>query len=237
MDLALSGRAGTPAGRARDGVPAATAVYEDLRGRIVRMELEPDTTLSRTDLAAEYGVSQTPVREALQRLDQEGLVKIFPQSRTIVSRIDLNQLYQAHFLRVAIECEVVRRLAQSPNPQALSRARSIVSMQEAIVGDLEQIEIFDRLDDAFHQTLIEGAGQADLYDLLKSRGGHLARARRLDLPREEKLKEILAAHKAILAGLAAEDEDAAVAAVRAHLSGTIARMDNLRLNRPMFFAD
>ena len=69
-------------------------VYEDLRKRIITLDLPPDTTLSRSELTDTYEVSQTPIREAMQLLKQEGLVRIYPQSKTVVTRIDVPQIYE-----------------------------------------------------------------------------------------------------------------------------------------------
>ena len=86
-------------------------VYADIRRRIVALELLPNTPLSRAELSANYQISQTPLREALQRLSEEGLVATYPQSRTEVRRIDVAEIFEAQFLRTAIEVEVVARLA------------------------------------------------------------------------------------------------------------------------------
>lgn len=221
--------------RGQSGAPAASSVYEDLRRRITSLELRPDAILSRADLAAEYGVSQTPVREALLRLERDGLVDVFPQSKTVVTRIGLAELYEAHFLRVAVECEAARRLVAAPNAEALARARSIVTMQAALVGDLDQMGPFNELDEAFHRTLFEGVGHVDLYYLVRSRAGQLDRARKLDLPRLDKMRAIVEAHRAILDGIASGDVAAADAAVRAHLTGTVERIGLLRDEHPEFF--
>ena len=85
------------------GLAAPDRVYSELRARILAFDLPPGTTLSRADLAEAHGVSQSPIREALQRLRDEGLVLIYPQSRTVVSRIDMRQLFETQFLRVAVE--------------------------------------------------------------------------------------------------------------------------------------
>ena len=90
---------------------AAPQVFEWLRASILSLQLAPGTALSRTELAERFELSQTPVRDALLQLAQEGLVDIFPQHATLVSRIDIASATQAHFLRCAIELEVVRTLA------------------------------------------------------------------------------------------------------------------------------
>ncbi|MEI4488823.1 GntR family transcriptional regulator [Frigidibacter sp. MR17.14] len=211
-------------------------VYGDLRRRIITLELAPDTTLSRTDLSDTYGVSQTPIREALQLLKQEGLVFIFPQSRTVVTRIDVPQIYEAHFLRMSLETEVCRRLAAEDSDATLSRARSILRMQEAISDDPSQIAMFQELDEVFHQTLFAGVGQIGLNHLVRERSGHLERARRLHLPEKGKVVSILDGHKAIIAGIASGRPEAATDAMRDHLSQTVSRIEALRREFPDHFA-
>src|SRR6476469_7383958 len=90
---------------------AAPQVFERLRGMIITLALPPGSALSRAELAAQFGVSSTPIRDALMRLEEEGLVDVFPQYATVVSRIDVRLAQQAHFLRQAVELEIVRGLA------------------------------------------------------------------------------------------------------------------------------
>jgi DNA-binding GntR family transcriptional regulator len=218
-------------------IPASTRIYEDLRNRIINFELPPGHTLSRPDLAQHYQVSQTPVREALLRLEADGLVETYPQSRTVVSRIDISEIHEAHFLRVATETEVVRHLAETPDAPAVTKARSILKMQQALIGDLDSMGMFHRLDETFHQTMFAGVGQLGLHDLVKTKCGHMVRARRLDLPREGKMQHILEEHEDILAAIEKGDPDLAMAMLRKHLTGTITRMMGLKQEHPDYFKD
>lgn len=213
---------------------AAGRLTDVLRHRIISLELPPDTVLSRTDLARDFDVSQTPLREAIQRLEDEGLVHVFPQSRTVVTRIDTEQIAEAHFLRVAVETEALRRLAPVCEEATAARLRMIVAIQEtaAEAGDLT---LFQDLDEVFHQTILSAAGQPGLHALLRARSGHLNRVRRLDLPDEGKVARILSGHRAIVDALAARDEAAALAAIREHLSQTIGRVELLRARHPDYF--
>lgn len=211
-------------------------VYDDLRRRIISMQLPPDTTLSRAELTDTYQVSQTPIREAMQLLKQEGLVRIYPQSKTVVTRIDVPQIHEAHFLRVALETEVVRRLAVLDNAQLVTRARSIIRMQEAVAEDPDQLAVFQELDELFHQTLFAGVSRSGLHLLVRERSGHLDRIRRLHLPEKGKAQGTLAGHVAIVDALAAGSEDGAVKAMRDHLSRTIAKIEDLRGIYPDYFA-
>lgn len=214
----------------------AQRIYTDLRRRIITLDLPPDTTLSRTELTDTYGVSQTPIREALQLLRQEGLVHIHPQSKTVVTRIDAPKIFEAHFLRVALETEVCRELASGEHGGTVSRAASIIRMQEAVAGDPEQLSVFQELDELFHRTLFVGLGRRALQTLVRERSGHLERARRLHLPERGKIVSILEGHRAIVAAIGARDVAGATAAIRAHLGQTVARVEDLRREFPDYFA-
>ncbi|MCA0872763.1 GntR family transcriptional regulator [Seohaeicola saemankumensis] len=216
---------------------AVQRAYDTLRQQIVSMSLPPGTVLSRPELAKRFGVSQTPIREALQKLEQDGLIRIFPQSRTLVRRIDIKQLYETHFLRVAVECEVIRRLALHPQEEALKRARAIVKMQEVLIGQLDQMDLFNEQDRNFHRTLFEAAGVGSTYDLLAAQTGHLLRCQRLDLPKKGKMTDIVADHEAILEAIEAGNVEHATEAMRRHLSGTIKRVETLRRENPDFFTE
>ena len=101
-------------------------VYDDLRRRIITLELPPDTTLSRADLTEAYEVSQTPIREAMQLLAQEGRCAS-TRRRTVGSCIDVQQIGEAHFLRVALETEVCRRRRSRATRRPYPASRSSVS--------------------------------------------------------------------------------------------------------------
>lgn len=216
-------------------VPASALVYSEIRSRIVSLRLPPETTLSRAELAEQFNVSQSPVREAILRLEQDGLVVSYPQSRTEVTKIDVGRIREEHFLRVATECEVVRQLAQQGSAAAVVKAKGIIRMQEALAGDVEQIDLFKQLDEAFHAALFAGVGQASLHAHVTARCGNLARVRTLDLPRAGKMVSVLKGHKAVIEAIEAADGDAAAAAMRLHLSGTMERLPSIvEENRPLF---
>ena len=216
---------------------AAPQVFGWLRESILSLELAPGTALSRTELAERFELSQTPVRDALLQLSQEGLVDIFPQHATLVSRIDIASATQAHFLRCAIELEVVRTLALArTDAGAVLRARltAQVDLQAALAtADTEE---FIASDQAFHRLMYEAAGVPDLYELVRRRSGHLDRLRRLDLPSPGKAERVVRDHRAIVAALAVHDPEAAQAALRAHLSGTLGRIDDIRARHPDYVA-
>ncbi len=137
--------------------------------------------LSRSEIAVAYGVSQTPVRDALQMLEAEGLVVVYPQSRTEVTRIDLRQARETQFLRLSLELEVIRYLTENQPESIIKQADRLVALQETALNVDHDLERFALLDRQFHQTLFEGAGVADLWVLVQSRSGHIHRLRKLNL--------------------------------------------------------
>lgn len=211
-------------------------IYADLHRRITNLELPPGAQLTRTELCKEYDVSQTPVREALLRLEQIGLIKVRPQSGTEVSYIDVQQLKQNHFLREALEFEVVRRLALQHDNEVLSHLTSLVDMQEQLIeGDAEDINLFSKLDRLFHSSMFDAVGQSQLHELICSRSGHMDRIRRLHLPSEGKVRSVIVSHREIIQGIASGDPIQAADIMREHLSETLSKVEELRNRYPEFF--
>ncbi len=210
---------------------ATPQVLEHLREAILALELAPGTVLARQELAEQFGVSQTPVREALMQLNEEGLVDVFPQHATLVSRIDIGAARQAHFLRRAIELELVRDLALQ-RPEGLVEAlQRQIALQQAL-AEAQQYGDFVAADRRFHQLLYEAAGMAELVDLVGRVSGHVDRLRRLHLPTAGKTALILRDHRAIAEAIAAGDATGAQDALRTHLSGTLSAVEEIRRLHP-----
>ena len=175
------------------------------------------------------------LRAALQRLEQDGLVATVRQSRTVVTHIDPSLLKQAHFFRTGIECETVNVLASAPDAIALKKIGAIIRMQRVLVEGADQIDLFRKLDEDFHRELFEAAGQGTLHQTVINRSSSMARLRTLDLPSEGKLEAVVEAHQAILDAILAGDRLGAADAMRAHLSGTIARYPEIMAQFPEYF--
>ncbi|TAM85949.1 MAG: GntR family transcriptional regulator [Candidimonas sp.] len=218
--------------RARNAVPQ---LYEALRTRIVLLELAPGTTISRARLAAEFGISLTPVREALLKLADERLVDIYPQATTRVSLIDIENATETHFLRRCLELELVRVLALE-RPQALiTRLQALLDEQKAL-RNANDYNRFIAVDQAFHRAMYEEQNQESLWDLLHSRSGHIDRLRRLHLPAAGKLARIVRDHTHILAAIRKGDVAAAQKSLRTHLSGTLESAGKIRAMYPQYFS-
>ena len=215
---------------------AAPQVLDDLRHKIVCLDLLPRTVLSRLDLQKTYGVSSTPVRDALIKLQEEGLVEIYPQHATLVAPIDLAQARQAHFMRRSIEIEIARMLAGAANKAVLALLAQHIEDQE-VFAQQGWVARFAESDLAFHWTLFEAAHVPDLWSQVRRFSGHIDRIRHLDLPTEGKMARIITDHQAIFAALKTNDPAKAEIAVRDHLSRSIALTGAMKEKNPDYFSD
>jgi|GEM_PF-48065 len=215
---------------------AAPQVFERLREAIITMQLTPGTVLSRAELALQFGLSQTPIRDALMKLGEEGLVDIFPQHATVVRAVDIAMARQAHFLRRSIELEIVHTLAAAPNPALIARLRASIAKQ-TLLADSEDYSEFVEADQAFHRQMYEAANIPDLWTMVRRHSGHLDRLRALHVPIPGKARAVLRDHAAIVEAIAAGDPVAAQEALRAHLSNTLSHLDDIRERFPHYLKD
>lgn len=212
-------------------------LYEDLRARIISLEFPPGHQLNRQELALEYEVSLTPLRDAFQRLEAAGLLDVRPQSRTMITKIDVKQVTETAFLRAAIESEIVARCAANPGQFRLDGAEAIHHQLVGAIDQHDEFEVFARLDKQFHRALYDMIDLGGLYDLVDTRSGQLDRIRRLHLRdhSERKPETVIADHAAILAAIRAGDPAGARQAMQHHLSGTLSRLGLLRERYPKWF--
>src|SRR5215467_9613941 len=153
----------------RGGRPrAATAssrIYADLRAELVSLQRRPGEAISESEIAMSYGVSRTPVREAILKLSDEGLVEIFPQSGIIVSRIPVAALPESIVIRRALEETTTRLTAELATASQILALHSIVERQrEADVA--HDRDAFHQADELFHATIAEIAGYPGIWKLI-----------------------------------------------------------------------
>jgi DNA-binding GntR family transcriptional regulator len=191
-------------------------VYETLRDEILTGIVAPGQPLIEAQLAVELGVSKTPVREALIRLQRDGLVEIRPYRGARVRRPSSEDVVQAVEARMWVETQVARALATKPSAELLEQLqRNIEATQAAL--DADDYERFVRTVRGFSELLLKAHGNRyamqvveSLYNILALIGSAFRRA-------PGRKQESIDEHWAILAALAAHDPDAADAATRRHL--------------------
>src|SRR5882757_6459176 len=143
---------------------AASKIYSDLRAQLVSLQRRPGEAVSEAEIALSYGVSRTPVREAILKLSDEGLLEIFPQSGIFVSRIPIAALPEAIIIRKALEATTAQLAAERATASQILVLRAILERQrEANAG--RDRDTFHRADEMFHATIAEVAGYPGIWTL------------------------------------------------------------------------
>jgi DNA-binding GntR family transcriptional regulator len=208
--LSSDGRLGRSVDRRRPIVPQ---IYRALRDAIVQVNVLPGQAISETEMAASFGVSRTPIREALIRLADEGLIDIYPQAGTFVSRIDLAAVREAQFVRASLETAVAILAASSAI--GTNAFEGILERQERSIRD-KDFGGFFASDEDLHRTVFELGGHGPTWRLVQSAKSHLDRVRQLESPPEATLLEMLRQHRAIASSIRSGDVGAVIEAVREH---------------------
>jgi DNA-binding GntR family transcriptional regulator len=195
--------------------------------------MPPGMPLQEKRIAEDFGVSRTPVREALLRLSEGGLVDIYPQSGTVVSRVPVSAIPEAVVVRKALEGTTVER-AEIASASDLARLDAIITRQRAlaILGDTSG---FHEEDEAFHEAIAQIAGYPGIWAILKSVKVQIDRARRLTLPVLGRMENVVREHAVIRDAIAAHDVQAARDAMTHHLSAVIPDVAELRTRYPDYF--
>ena len=166
---------------------------------------------------------------------RKGLVIVHPQSSTLVAPIDIEQAHETQFLRTALECEVARVITARAGDFDLRPAELVLDEMEAIWAKHHDPQAFRPKDQAFHLALFRATGRERLWELVVQRSGDIDRLRNLHLTTEGKATQILRDHRDILNALITGKRKVAEAAVRRHLSGTLAAVGEIRKGHPQYF--
>jgi GntR family transcriptional regulator, rspAB operon transcriptional repressor len=207
---------------------------ENLRRRIISLELPPGEPLSENELAQEMGVSRTPVRESLILLREEGLVQVFPQIGSFVSLVDLGRVAQAQFVREAIECASLTDF--TADAAGIAGLREILASQRSAEAE-GNIEEFFRLDEDFHRELLRLAGHESAWTAVNSAKAHLDRARRLSLIDTRPVSNLIAQHTAVVDALESKNLADADSSLRLHLRGVFDDVKRIQASSPDLFSD
>jgi DNA-binding GntR family transcriptional regulator len=192
-------------------------ILDALRAALLEGELEPGEVYSAPVLGERFGVSATPVREAMQQLSCEGAVEVVPNRGFRVLRRDGRELVELAEVRALIEVPVVLRLARSGRPEEWERLRPLAdtAVHLAERGDLAGYAVADR---AFHTALLGLAGNRELVRTADELHRHAQwpRVAAAAGRRRSELAAHAAEHRALLDALAAADLPLVEALVRGH---------------------
>ncbi|OAS18446.1 GntR family transcriptional regulator [Paenibacillus oryzisoli] len=210
------------------------AVYHTLKAQILSLTLLPGTTISEKEMSVSFGVSRTPVRESFVQLAQEGLLDIYPQRGTVVSRIDLELVDEARFIREHLESAVIRLACHSFPEESLRLLQMNLASQQVCMDEQDYKKMFE-LDEAFHQTIFEGCKKMNTWAVIGQINVHLNRTRMLRLATDHHWEELYAQHRQIVDAIKERQPDQADQIIHAHLQVGIADQVLLKEKFPTYF--
>lgn len=210
-------------------VSIGEAVANRLRHSILMNRLQPHSPVPETSVCEAFNVGRAHVREALRRLDAEGLVRRVPQSGTYVAPISARLVRQGAFLRISAEEANVRDLAVQHTASQLGRFETLLALQaDAIAAD--DNARFHELDEEFHAAFFAATDRAEVWDWLQPVKLHVDRARFATLGMGSAASRAFNEHRRIFAAVAERNADEAARAIRNHLQridSLIAELDRL----------
>jgi len=202
--------------------------YKHISGELLNGELTPGQKISEPALAKKLGISRTPVREAIHRLKNEGLLQQVPSSGTYVAQINRVPLIETYEIRLALETMAVRKVAERIRPRDLPKLKKCCDQMKSIINTMQKKKIDDIESDLlvkflsadldFHLTIMKIAGNRTALKLIIDAHmrnrifGYLSRYRDQDHARQT-----LSRHSSIVKAIGVHDADAAYKLLYEHI--------------------
>jgi DNA-binding GntR family transcriptional regulator len=192
-------------------------VYHEIRHKIITKQLKPGQRLPEVNIAAELGVSRTPVREALRRLASEGLVMIIPNSGARLASPSRKEMENTYVVREALECLAAGLAAKNITERALRRLEDTIA-DEIRAFEEKNLELYLEVNEEFHRIIADSSGNRVLAEYIEN---ILARTNAYvmfydpfyDIEDNSSIEQ----HKGIVKALRMRDQEKAVELMREHL--------------------
>jgi DNA-binding GntR family transcriptional regulator len=191
--------------------------------------------ISENRICRQIGVSRSPVRSAITRLVEDGLIEVFPQKGSLVAPIKLSAVRNNHFIRKALEIAVLRRASEAWTPELAARSRQILAGQAAALAD-EDLERFHELDEEFHRAFCSAADLRGVWSTIQIAKARVDRVHRL-VSGVGRLPLVITEHGDILDALDGGDRDRAEERLDYHLERAPAIMETLIGSYEKYFVE
>lgn len=207
----------------------AAAVYEGIKGDIFDFRLLPGDRFTETEVAGRAGVSRTPVREALYKLEREGYIQVFSRNGWSVKPFDFEAFESLYDVRVILELAAVQKLCELEGRSALDELKSVwlVPLEKRVRDPHKVCE----LDERFHSILVAAAGNPELARIHHEITERIRIIRRLDFTRPERIDSTYEEHAQILRNVMRRRLEQAKLLVRTHIEASKASVRLITLHR------
>lgn len=156
-------------------------VFDTLKQEILDLRLKPGQPISENEICARFDVSRTPVREALRRLQEQGFVHTVPYSGTYVTLLNLKDIKQMIYMRVAVELMVMRDFMKIATPLMLEEIHHQIRRQELLIQEPGfEPEQFYRMDAQMHAVWFTATDKERLWEFIQAQQLHYTRFRMLE---------------------------------------------------------
>ena len=197
-------------------LPLRDVVFQTLRQAILSGKLQPGERLMEIHLARELGVSRTPVREAIRKLELEGLVNMIPRRGAVVGEITRTDLEDVLEVREALEELAVRKACENMTEEDIQALKAAADKFRKCVEN-EDLMASAQADVSFHEIISEATGNRRLIQILNNLREQIYRYRLENLKDKKAYPILIREHSAILKALENKDVDAATEALRGHI--------------------
>lgn len=204
-----------------------------IKDNIISLELAPLGRVNDREIAAELGLSRTPVREALLELAKVDIIYMYPQRASIIAPIDYDMMEEAYAMREILECAVVERCCRMAKPEQLVPLEENLKLQEFYLENRVPDKLME-LDNDFHKRLFSVANMPHVHSLMGNITIHFDRVRHLSYQTVKEVKTV-SAHRAILEAILNRDAQQAVRLMRQHLGNYVVEKDELISRYPQYF--
>ena len=190
-------------------------IYDQIIGDIRAGRVLPGERLTETELAKRFGISRTPVREAIRQLEADGLVVHMPRLGATIRRLDQSEVSELYEMRAVLESTAARLAARAASGPEL---QEIAALHRAM-GQAGDIEDLYKLNQMFHAAILDAARNRFLVSAVQSVQKTLFILGRSTMEQSDRTQAALHEHRLILDALEARDEGAAEQAMRGHIQG------------------
>ncbi len=223
-----------PTLRAAQQSSATDQVFDALYQAVVSLDLSPGSKVSEAEIAKQLGVSRQPVRDAFFRLSKLGFLKIRPQRATLISKISTEAVFEAIFIRNALELACLQAAMTHMTATGLAELENLIELQKTTTATKESIQ-FQQLDDAFHLKIAEIGGHEHVWTLIRDQKGQMDRVRYLSLV--DGKQRTIDEHVQILDAIKNNDKTTACAVLEQHLCHIKTYINDIRTQYPDYFEE
>lgn len=208
-----------------------------LKANIISMELKPGTMVSENELAAQMGLSRTPVREALMDLAQFHVVDVLPQRGSRIALIDYALVEEARFVRQVLELAILDQVCENVTPEDILLLRQNIRLQTLTQepGMGNSLNLME-LDDAFHHILFRIAHKENICRIMGGMTIHFDRVRALSIT-VVKDRKIISDHQEICDAIAVRNAERAKEIMTKHLMRVKVDEETIRRVCPQYIKD